>query len=154
MNRPGPCMTWPQRSLTAYFSESKKISTWNSYTIFIEVFNLCYKHLGAMSLTVLKLCAFRLRSNYGNFQQFFHRNFWLKWKIWTLIVLSENFSSDLSEYTLFLFDYFYLWKSISRRKMKMLGYFCIFFFKWLPKFSDFIYSVDCVGKMASKSIRI
>ena len=28
------------------------------------------------------------------------------------------------------------------------------FFKLLPKFSDFINSVDCIGKITSKSIRL
>ena len=33
-----------------------------------------------ISLIVWKLCAFRQRSNCGNFQSFCHHNFWLKWK--------------------------------------------------------------------------
>ena len=46
----------------------------NFDTIFIQV----YTNLGSISLTVWKLCAFRQRSNFRNFQQFFHHNFRLK----------------------------------------------------------------------------
>ena len=58
---------------------------------------------------VWKHCAFWQRSNFGNFQQFFHHNFRLKWKIWILMVSSERFSSDLSEYTLFLIKKHIFW---------------------------------------------
>ena len=33
-------------------------------------------------------------------------------------------------------------------------FFCSFFFKLLPKCSDFINSDDCIGKITSKSIRL
>ena len=48
-------------------------------------------------VTVLKLYAFRQR-NFGNFQQFFHRYFRLKWKFLILKISSERSISDLSEY--------------------------------------------------------
>ena len=54
------------------------------------------------------------RSNIGNFQQFSHHNFRLKWKFWILMVSSERSSSDLSEYTLFQIKN--MWKSIFRWK--------------------------------------
>ena len=47
-----------------------------------------------ISLIVWKLWAFPQRSNFGNFQQFFHHNFWLKWKFWILVVPSERSNSD------------------------------------------------------------
>ena len=77
------------------------IETWKFYTTFIQVFNLCYTNLGSISLIVWKLCTFRQRSSLGNFQQFFHHNFRLKWKFWILMVSTERTSSDLSEYTIF-----------------------------------------------------
>ena len=39
-----------------------------------QVFNLCYQGLKSIYLIVWKLCAFRQRRYYGNFQQFFHHN--------------------------------------------------------------------------------
>ena len=39
--------------------------------------------------------------HYSKIMQFFHYNFWPKYKFWILMVSSEIFSSDLSEYTLF-----------------------------------------------------
>ena len=40
-------------------------------------------------------------------------------------------------------------------KKKLLRFFLsVFFFKLLPKFSGFINSDDCIGKITSKSIRL
>ena len=68
----------------------KKLRTWNSDTSFITVFNLCYQNLGAISLIVLKLCTFRQRRNFGNFQQFVHHNLWSKLKFSILKNSSER----------------------------------------------------------------
>ena len=43
----------------------------------------------------LKLCVFRQRYILGNFKQFFHHNFRMKWKFLNLMVPSERSSSDL-----------------------------------------------------------
>ena len=43
-----------------------------------------FKPMESISLIVWKLCAFRQRRNFGNYQQFFHHNFRLKWKFWIL----------------------------------------------------------------------
>ena len=80
----------------SFFSRKvQKLRTWNFDKIFIEVFNLCYQNWGSLSLMVWKLYAFRQRSNFGNCQQFFHHNFRLKGKFWTLMVSWERSSWDL-----------------------------------------------------------
>ena len=53
-----------------------------------------------------KLRAFRQRINFGNFHQFFHHNFRLKFQI--IMVSPERYSSDLSEYTHFKFEKYFL----------------------------------------------
>ena len=55
-------------------------------------FYIYYKNLGTIFLMVWRLFAFRDCSNFGNFQQFFHRNFPLKWKFVILMVSSERSS--------------------------------------------------------------
>ena len=70
-----------------------------SNKIFIQVFNLCYNYLGSISSTAWKLCAFRQRSNFDNFQQFFHHNIQLEWKLFILMVLFEKSSSNPSKNT-------------------------------------------------------
>ena len=106
------------------------MGTSNFDTIFFQVFNLCYQNLGLISLTVCKLCTFWQRSISGKFQQFFHHNFRLKWKFWIMMISPERSSSYLSEYTLFqIFKiYYYLQKLIFRWKLKIVSFFCIFFF--------------------------
>ena len=84
-----------------FFQKIYILDTGNFYTIFIQVFNLYYKNMMSISLIVLKLCAFRKRSNFGNFQQFFHHKFRLKLKFWILINPLEISSLDLSECTIF-----------------------------------------------------
>ena len=61
-----------------------KIETWNFNTIFTQHSNLCYQNLELISLIVWKLWSFPQGSNFVNFQQFFHHNFRLEWKIWIL----------------------------------------------------------------------
>ena len=70
-------------------------------TIFIQFSKFCFQSLGSISMSVWKLCVIRQRSNFGNFQQFFHHNFRLKLKIWIRMVSSERSGLYLSEYTLF-----------------------------------------------------
>ena len=72
-----------------------KLGFWNFDTLFIQV---KYQNMGSISLIVWKLWAFRQRSNFGNFQHFFHHDFRLKWKFWILMVSSERSTSNLSEY--------------------------------------------------------
>ena len=98
MNRPGPTVTLFDG---LFIGKYKKIEMWNFDTIFIWVFNLYYYNLESIPLIVWKLCVFRKRSHFGNFQQFFHLNFRLKWKFWILMDSLESSNLDLSEYTIF-----------------------------------------------------
>ena len=68
---------------------------------------------------------------------------------------SERSSIELSEYILFQIQkIFFIYKNQSIGfKKKIFKFFLQFFFK-LPKFSDFIYSEDCIGKITLKSIRL
>ena len=97
-----PILAWPDFNALWRFISQKiyEIGAFNFSTIFMNVFNLCYQNLKSISLTVSKLWAFWQRSNFGNFQQFFHHNCRLKWKFWILNVASESSISDLSEYSL------------------------------------------------------
>ena len=83
----------------------------------------------SISVIVWKLCTFR--------QQFFHHNFWLKWKFWILMVLSERSSSDLSEYSLFQIKkiIFHLLKSFFR--WKIVGFFFAVLFQNIFKVQPF-----------------
>ena len=71
-----------------------QIWNWNFDTSSIQVFNLCYENLDSISLIAWKLCAFLQRSNFDNFQQFFHHNFQLKLKFLILMVSLEISSLD------------------------------------------------------------
>ena len=88
--------------------------------------------------------------------QFFHDNFRLKWIFLFLDVASKRSSSDLSEYALLhIKKYFFIYENqVLGKEIKKLGFFMQFFFKFLPKFTDFINSDDCIGKITSKSIRM
>ena len=109
-----------------------------------------------ISLLVWKLWAFPQGSNFVNFQQFFHHNFWLKWNFWILMVSLERSSSDLSEYTLLYIKkiFLHLKKLIFRCKMRFFRFFYAVFFILLPKFADLMNSDNCIGKITLKSIRI
>ena len=101
------------------------------------------------SLFVWKLWEFPQGSNFVNFQQFFHHNFWLKIKYCILMVSSERSSSDLSEYTQFQIQkYFYIYKDqlIFSWKKKNIRFFLAVFKEILPNFSDFINSDDCIER--------
>ena len=93
----------PDRNALWRLISGKVWKLWTRYfeIIFILIFNFSYQNLESISLIVWKLCAFRQRSNFGNFKQFFHHNFQLKYKFWILMVSFWRSSSDLSEYTLF-----------------------------------------------------
>ena len=41
-----------------------------------------------------------------------------------------------------------------REKLNIPGFFCIFFLEIFTRSSDFVNSVDCVGKITSKSVRL
>ena len=75
------------------------------------------------------LYAYRQRSNFGNFKQFFHHSFRLKWKFIFLMVSSERSSSDLSEYILFQPNLFFIYKNQFQSE-KLQFFFCSFFSKY------------------------
>ena len=100
--RPGRNDLWRFISQILY-----KIGTWNFNILFV------LSKFGISVFDSLKTMDFSARSNFGNFQQFFHHNFRLKWKSWSLLVPLGRSSSDLSESTLFqiewnIYIYFYL----------------------------------------------
>ena len=115
-----------------------------------EIFHLFYSKLGSISLIVWKLCAFRQRSNLDNFKQCFHHNFRLKRKFWNLMVSFGMISSDLSEYAIFKLLFFSLIKINFEVKNETFYVFSSSFYKLLSKFSDFLNSNDCIGKLTSK----
>ena len=64
-------------------------------------------------------------------------------------------SSDISEYTLLQIAItFFIYKKYFLGGKENCTFFCSFFFEILKKFSDFVNSDDCIGKITSKSIRI
>ena len=71
------------------------------------------------------------------------------------MVLSEIFSSDLSEYSLSNSKVNCMYKNqFSGEKCEIVGFFCILFFKLFPSFSDFINSYNCIEKIGSKYNRL
>ena len=69
----------------------------------------------------------------------------------------ERPSSDLSEYILFqiLKIFFCINKNqFFKWKIEYFRFFFAVFFKILPEFNDFVNSDACIGKIASKSIRL
>ena len=120
-----------------YSRKVYKIGPWHFDTIFIQAFNLI----------VWKLCAFRHRSSFGNFQQCFHSNFRLKWKFWILMVSSEISSLELSEIQVIVFmiisikkKYCFAYRNqFFGDKWKILGF---IFLEIFPKFGYFVNSDD------------
>ena len=86
---------------------TREIFTQPSFKSPIYITSTCNRYL-------YKLRAFRQRCNFGNFQQFFHHNYRLKWKLLFQMVSSEKSSSHLSEYTLFqiFFSIFSFYKNL------------------------------------------
>ena len=81
MNRPDPTRPGTTRlwqSSTLISRKLFKIRTWNFDRILLQVFNLGYQNFKSISPIVWKLCAFRQRNHFVNFQQFFYHNFRLK----------------------------------------------------------------------------
>ena len=73
------------------------------------------------------------------------------------MVSSVRSSSDLSECNLFqIEEIFFIYNNqFLFEKIKMFSFFCCsFFFKLLPKHSDYINSDDCIEKITTKSIKI
>ena len=106
-----------------------------------------------LSWIIWKLCAFRQRSNIGDFQQFFHHNF--RWNgnfefLWfhlkDLVQNYQNIPYFKIQNIFFIFKNTFLGEKLS-------AIFCIFL-KLLPKCSDYINSVDCIWKITSKYIRL
>ena len=96
MNRPGPTQPdppWPGPDRNALWRliswKVWKIETWNFNTTFIQVFNLCYKNSGSISLIILILYVFLQRRISVIFSYFFYHNFRFKWKFWNLRVPSD-----------------------------------------------------------------
>ena len=117
----------------------------------MQVFNLCRENLGLISLTVCILCAFRQRSKFSNFQQFFHHIFWLKCKFWILMVPSERSTSHLSESIQFNIIFFIHQIYLLGEKLQLLilGYVSADFFKLLSKPNVFIHSDDYIYQTIS-----
>ena len=93
----------------------------------IQVFTLCYQNLESISYIIFKLSAFLQRRHFGNFRQFFHQNFRLRWKFLNLMVPSDRSTSDVSEYTLFR-----IWKIIFVNKNQVLVVKLTFFYFLKP----------------------
>ena len=91
--------------------------------------------------------------NCTNFGRFLYHNFWLGEKVFIQIVSAERSFSDLSELTLSYAGkiFLYLKRKYLGEKMR-----CISSFIWkvviLPKYSDFVNSDDCNGKISSRSV--
>ena len=140
MNRPNPSRFHRDVLWYIIYRKVQEIGTWNFDTI--QVFNLLICNLRSMTLTVWKLCAFRQPSNFDNFEQFFHKKFRLKGKLWILMDSSERSSSDLSEYTLFVGG-----------KWKIVSFFSSVFVLNTPKVQWFC-KCRWLHNKKSKSIRL
>ena len=102
------------------FQKLLNTGTWNFVITLLQVLKLCYQNLGSIYLIVSKLCAFRQRSNFGNFQQFFLHSFQLKWKFWIQIYQNILFPK--------LKKYFFIYKNqFLGEKWKIVGFFCRYF---------------------------
>ena len=96
----------------------------------------------------LEVMRFLFRRNFCNFFQFFYHNFSMKGKFKMIMVSSERSRSDLSESTLFQIKNTYFLSieiSFNVKKLDFLGFFYIFFFELLPKYSYFVHSDDFIG---------
>ena len=72
------------------------------------------------------------------------------------MVSSKIFSLDLSEYNSFkIVKIFFIFKNhFIGTKWKCLGFYFAIFYNLLPNFRAFINSDDCIGNIASKSIKL
>ena len=77
----GPFDDLPYCFLTTYFSEAIKYRDMKFWHDIYKSLQFVLSKFGSISLITWKLCAFRQRSNFGNFQQFLHHNFRLKKEI-------------------------------------------------------------------------
>ena len=135
--------------MTTYFSESIKD---RGVKILQKLYSSLQFMLSKFRIDIFDV--FVITRFFGNvvisviFQQFFHYNFRLELKFWILMIPSERSSSNLSEFTLFQMEnYFLINKNqFLGKRMKT--------FKLLLKVSNFINSDDCIGKIISKSIRL
>ena len=97
--------------------------------------------MGSISLITWKLCAFLQRSNFDNFQQFFHDNFPVKLNFFFQIISSEISSSNLSEHILLqiIRIFRYLKNQFLGEKLTIVD---VVFFEIFPELSDFAKSDD------------
>ena len=94
-------------------------------------------------MTILKLCAFQNRRNFGNFPKFFYQNFRLNWMCQILMVSSERSLSVLSKLTLFKIEkncinknILYMWV----KKLNFIKFLFAVFHELLLKYSNFLNS--------------
>ena len=81
--------------MTVYFSKNIKDTDLKFSHNLYSSLQFVLSNVGLISLIVWKLCAFRQRRNFGNFQQFFRYKFRLQWKFKLLMVQSKRTSTDL-----------------------------------------------------------
>ena len=128
------------------------METWNLYTSFIQIFYLFSQNLKKIFLIVFKLCAFRHVAISVIFSSFFIITFdWNgDFEFWWFL---RKDLAQIYQNILYLKLIFFLIYKNQFLYEKYLGFFLQFFFKLLPKFSNFINSDDCIGKIKSKAIR-